>query len=925
MKLKRVEITNFKSYKSYIVHIRDGLFNIWGLNGQGKTNLQLAIRLGLGWSPPTGGDEYLENAIHEDEEQCRITLIFDNSENTLRGYTEEVVVERRIIRGNARPQMRMSNNNGDLVPRTHKEIREDFSKIGYNPDDPGIFIEQGDLRSFCSMSFSQLLEKCIGLAGLRNTYENVIQTERKFSQIENVKKEAQKNISEMEDDLDKYRPGYDAHKKFNEFDEKIKRIELENKTINYLNKRIEFLNAQKHSEETKATLEKHKSELESVKQKIADSLEKVNKCKNKREKLEETKGNLKEILDGIYSDRGKKLIRQKELEELLPKIKNYSLPPAEEINKKVRILQQKINSAYSNAGKQVDELEIINSQLSDIESGLVSSIVPPRQKDIKKRLVNAGIKTEFLSDCLEIKKGAESFREKIEILLDPFKFHLVIQKKDLQNVIEILKDGKEISMIVPDDWPPNNYNGQSIGDYLVIKKCAPEKLQNFINYFTLNDFKKYGPNENVFLDSSVRFHRIHLNVHPKNKCPAIGEEGRRISRLYAKNNKLSLENSINKLNLEIKQIECNLESSKISLSLAEKKPFIKEFENELNTIKIEISELNDKLEKTLSNHSEIDQKIGELTQQIQKEEKEITIQNLPNAKIIVLHFEKHYHDSKKDLDELKQQAEFLKEDSNPECINKFEEVTEKGLIKRIRKNSKIEKETKTSIYELEKKFTRAKAIADFNNYKDQKSLIEEKKDGLKKQQQQAYLFKEEWDKAQQKYKIMVTQLFNQAGLIFRDLYKNQDSNANGLIIPNFKVTPPELEVRINLGKRNRMVNLNEKVGGPSGGEKLAAVVNLIFSILKARSQLAKVEPDIFRPQPFIFIDEPQQDMDDPAFRNGMLNFKGVMGETQILILTHKPLPDPELFQLWLFLHPELGTIGKSHQGEIHKIIDKNAS
>ena len=650
----------------------------------------------------------------------------------------------------------------------------------------------------------------------------------------------------------------------------------------------------------------------------------MNKFKNEWNKLEEKKGNLKEILDVIYSDRDQKLIRQKELEELLPQIKNESLPSAEEINKKVDILQQKITSAYSKVGKQEDELEIIDSQLGDIESGLVSSIVPPRQKDIKQRLVKAGIKTEFLADCLEIKKGAESFREQIENLIDPFKFHLVIQKKDLQNVIEILKDDIEISIIVPDDWPPNNYAGQSIGDYLVIKDCAPEKLQNFINYFALNNYKGYGPNENVFLESSIRFNRIHLNVHPKNKCPGIGEEGRRISRLYAEEGKTSLENSINKLNLEIKKLEQNLELSKISLGLAEKKPFIKEFENELNTIEKEISELNDKQEKTLSNNSDIDQQIGELNQKIQKEEQVITEKNLPIAKIRVQNFEEHYQKSKKDLDGLKQQAEILKEDSNQEFIDEFEEITEKGLIKLLGKNYKIEKDTKTSIDELEKTFTRAKAIADFYNFENQKSLIEEKKADLKKQQQQANLFKEEWDKAQQKYKKMVTQLFNEAGLIFRDLYKNQDSNANGQIIPNFNVSPPELEVRINLGKRKRMVSLNEKVGGPSGGEKLAAVVNLIVSILKARNQLAKAEPDIFRPQPIIFIDEPQQDMDDPAFRNAMLNFKGVMEDTQILILTHKPLPDPELFQLWLFFNPEFGTIGRSHRGEIHKIVDKNA-
>jgi recombinational DNA repair ATPase RecF len=66
MKLSRVEIDNFYSYRSYIVKVHDGLFNVWGLNGQGKTSLQLAVRLGLGWSPATSSEEPLGNAIHED-------------------------------------------------------------------------------------------------------------------------------------------------------------------------------------------------------------------------------------------------------------------------------------------------------------------------------------------------------------------------------------------------------------------------------------------------------------------------------------------------------------------------------------------------------------------------------------------------------------------------------------------------------------------------------------------------------------------------------------------------------------------------------------------------------------------------------------------------------------------------------------------
>ncbi len=285
----------------------------------------------------------------------------------------------------------------------------------------------------------------------------------------------------------------------------------------------------------------------------------------------------------------------------------------------------------------------------------------------------------------------------------------------------------------------------------------------------------------------------------------------------------------------------------------------------------------------------------------------------------------HYQSAKRNFDKLNEETEFIKRDTNPEYIDKLDEFTESGLNKRSRENYKIESVKKKSLAELENKFPRGRAEADYHVFLSQKSLIEEKRGAFRKQQEQASQFKVEWDKAQETYKKMASELFNRASLIFREIYKRQDANADALITPNFNATPPELEVRINLGKRKKMVSLNSDIGGPSGGERLAAIVNMIVSILKARSQLAKAEPDLYRPQPFIFIDEPQQDMDDPAFINAILNFKEVMEETQIIILTHKALPDPELWQLWVFLHPELGTIGKSHRGEIHKLDDKHAS
>ncbi|MDO8727082.1 MAG: hypothetical protein Q7J35_13520, partial [Candidatus Methanoperedens sp.] len=319
------------------------------------------------------------------------------------------------------------------------------------------------------------------------------------------------------------------------------------------------------------------------------------------------------------------------------------------------------------------------------------------------------------------------------------------------------------------------------------------------------------------------------------------------------------------------------------------------------------------------------EKIGELNQKIQQRKQLIIDKNLPSAELRVINFEKHYQVARVDFDDLKRQAEFLQKDCEPEYIENFYGFNEKGLSNASQSNEKQAEEIKNRIEELKKKFTRERARADFNSFETQKSIIGEKRVALRKQEEQANQLKAEWIKAQQSYKMMANQIFNQANLIFHELYKKQGEDLEGQITPNFNIMPPELEVKIKTGKRKTIVPINAKVGGPSGGERLAAIVNLIVSILKARSLLAKMEPSLHQPQPFICIDEPQQDMDDPSFGNAILNFKEVMEDTQIVILTHRALTDPELWQLWVFLHPELGTIGRSHQGEIQKLVDKNAS
>jgi chromosome segregation ATPase len=920
LKLKRVEINNLRSYRSYAVNIRDGLFNVWGLNGQGKTTLQLAIRLGLGWSPSIRQQETLEDIIHESEDRCRITLHFDNSDGTLKNYPEEVITERYLIRGEARPRMKMTSTNDELVPTTQLIIRDLFSKLGYDPDDSGIFIEQGNLRSFYGISSAALLDKCIGLAGLRIVKENVEKAERDFKNIEDVKKETYQQCAQMEKDLEGYEFGYKAYNDFCTNDNQLKEIELENKAIKYHIKKCESLSAQYNMEDFKEKLDESKRELQIKKDVVKRSQEKIESLNSLLSNLETKKDSIKDTFKELSDKENANEIRKKELESLISRLEDPTIPSLEEAKDNLIRIKESLASLYAEKEITKQKLDDLRSKLADLEKGISSGSAPENMKRLQNLLRTKGIYVEFLADCLEIKSGAEVFRDKIEVLLDPFKFHLVVLKKDLGNLMEILANETDVDVIVPDDWPLNNSVSQSLNEYLILKECAPKNLGNFLSYFSLIGYGIYGPDAGVFLETSLRFQRVYLTLYPRNNTFAIGEISRRIAKELAEKEKTSLETKFERLSVDVNELDSESEKAKEYLDLAEERPNISIHKIELHSVQENIPLLNEEFNHLVDQIENITSDIGKFNQQKIDENTRISEQAVDQAEERVNNYEGHYNRSKQEFEELEYGCKLIERDCIPECIDKFSGFNEGRLKKELSNNEKKKKEIDLSIKALESKITREQAEIDFRSYETLKSLISDKKQASNKHQLQSNTLKVVWDEAKDAYKSVVKKLFTHANLIFSGLYKGQNEDFDGLIDANFNLSPPELEVRIKIGKRRGLLPINSRIGGPSGGEKLGAVVNLIVAILESRSQLAKTDPFLYSPQPFICIDEPQQDMDDPAFGNAILNFKKITKDTQIIILTHNPLSDPEIWQLWLFCDSEAGTVGMAHRGEFQKLL-----
>ena len=188
MFFKSMEIYGFKSFPDKtILNFDTKMTAVVGSNGNGKSNISDALRWVMGeqGAKSLRGDKMEDVIFHGTMRRksmgfAKVTLTIDNSDGTLRGYGDEVVISRKLYRS-GESEYRINGNKALL-----KNINEMFMGTGLGRDGYSV-IGQGKV--------SEIVES--GGAKRREVFEEAAGVSKFLAQ----KKDAENRLSKTEDNL----------------------------------------------------------------------------------------------------------------------------------------------------------------------------------------------------------------------------------------------------------------------------------------------------------------------------------------------------------------------------------------------------------------------------------------------------------------------------------------------------------------------------------------------------------------------------------------------------------------------------------------------------------------------------------------------------------------------------------------------------
>jgi len=430
VKLQKLVLRNFKSFKKADIPISKGFTAIVGSNGSGKTNILDALLFVMGTSSmkmlrASKMEELVNNSAVEN--YAKVDLHFKDKNRTY--------VVQRMINKQGKGIYRL-----DGKRKTRNEISSLLQELGIRPDGHNIVV-QGDTTRVIEMSPIERRQIIDELAGLQEFDAKKEEALKALQKVDNKLRDAGIVMQERENYLEELRKDKDAASEFGN-------LQKENKSIKATILFSEIESNEKTEAECREKLEsigKGRKELEET---IGESLSEKTKQREKAEKLNA------EILaqkEKTYATVGAQLEEAKTgkalLHERIENRKNSiekSRARAEELEGKAKRIDKEIED-------QEERVEEINAELLELEkrikeaSGKKEELqAVAEEKEAKLRAMND--ETEALSSELS------SLNEKMfenKSLLHSSQKELELKKESMRETMKVIEglderiEGKE--------------------------------------------------------------------------------------------------------------------------------------------------------------------------------------------------------------------------------------------------------------------------------------------------------------------------------------------------------------------------------------------------------------------------------------------------------------------------------------------------
>ncbi len=451
LRIRKLNIEDFKSFRTLNIKFKDGLTAVVGPNGCGKSNLFDAILFVLG-NTASKKLRYttIEDLINKDSENkiAKVSISLENSEKK-----EEYKISREVSEKGS--VFRLNGSRTTLEAITNLLGNYNIYSDGHN------FILQDKIKKITDATDLERKKIIDEIAGIEKFEDTLKSTKDNLNKVEEKLEKIMLVLNEKEDWLKSLKSQKDAAEKFIEYNNKkttIKAVifrkqkEHTEKEITKLDEKISTTT--KEITELTKELENTKTDRENFDTKLKEFVKEVEKQTTKYEHYKEEFTKKELILQNDARNENKVDREKKYLEaDIQTKTKDI-----EKTNKKIEELDQRISEIAE---------ELRNSESTIIETKQFSTFTYDTQLEKIEREVSAlQAKIAELEknhpDALEKIKETDDLREKIKSLEQEIKI-VEVEKNTIsnnyteeENVIYI-KDETEIPQLLEDLVSENKY------------------------------------------------------------------------------------------------------------------------------------------------------------------------------------------------------------------------------------------------------------------------------------------------------------------------------------------------------------------------------------------------------------------------------------------------------------------------------------
>ena len=395
MQLKRVEIQGFKSFADKTnVEFLDGVTTIVGPNGSGKSNVSDAIRWVLGeQSAKSLRGSKMEDVIFAGTQArkmlglAEVTLVLDNSDNTLPVEYSEVAVARRVYRS-GESEYYINKNQCRL-----KDIQELFMDTGVGRDGYSI-IGQGKIDEILSSKSEDrrsIFEEASGIVKYRTRKEEALRklehTNTNLTRVTDVLNEIQASLGPLEEKSK-------VAKKYLELRDSLKALEVRS-----------FLNTISSAE---GEINSINEALEGLEQSIISKQKQIEEAeKNKDDK----RIDLEKILLDIEQSQEEYFIKINELEKIKTRVENFDQRLT--LNKEtIERLNLEIEDNVISIESLKEDIEKRNTRKQNMLENKVRFEQELEEKELELKEITDNMSQKEL-EIEEIKRYIESLKDKL--------------------------------------------------------------------------------------------------------------------------------------------------------------------------------------------------------------------------------------------------------------------------------------------------------------------------------------------------------------------------------------------------------------------------------------------------------------------------------------------------------------------------------